>query len=143
MLIAELSAAAGGRWRCWATALSTIYPPEHHALAEEISHHGAGGQRAADGLRSGGQELSRAQPDRGGGCPWEVLVVEAGPRSGALISARLGSEYNREVFALPGRIDQPEINSGSNRLIRDGQAKLITCLEDILDELGAVGDTFA
>jgi DNA processing protein len=56
-----------------------------------------------------------------------------------LITARLASEYNREVFALPGRVDQPDRTLGVHRLIRDGQAKLITCLEDVLDEFQEVG----
>lgn len=132
---------AGGRTLAvLGNGLGTVYPPEHHALAEEISHHGA----VVSELPMECGPEPKNFPGRNRivvGLTLGVLVVEAGPRSGALISARLGSEYNREVFALPGRIDQPEINSGSNRLIRDGQAKLVTCLEDILDELGAVGDT--
>jgi DNA processing protein len=69
-----------------------------------------------------------------------VLVIEAGKRSGALITARLASEYNREVFALPGRVDQPDRTLGVHKLIRDGQAKLVTCLEDMLDEFKDVGE---
>ena len=67
-----------------------------------------------------------------------VLIVEAGKRSGALISARLANEYNREAFALPGLLTNPYA-FGTNALIRDGSAKLVTCLDDILDELGDVG----
>ena len=48
-------------------------------------------------------------------------------------------DYNREVFALPGRVDQIATSAGTNGLIREGAAKLVTCLEDILDELGGVG----
>jgi DNA processing protein len=62
-----------------------------------------------------------------------VIVIEAGEKSGALITARLATEYNREVFAVPGNIDRPAQTAGSNALIRDGQAKLITCLADVLD----------
>jgi DNA processing protein len=67
-----------------------------------------------------------------------VLVVEAPSRSGALISARLATEYNREVFAVPGRVDSPHAE-GCHELIRSGGAKLVTNLRDILDELGGVG----
>jgi len=67
------------------------------------------------------------------------LVVEAAARSGALITARLASEYNREVFAVPGRVQDP-MSFGTNALIRDGAAKLVMSLEDILDELGEVGE---
>jgi DNA processing protein len=68
-----------------------------------------------------------------------TLVIEAPQRSGALITARLASEYNREVFATPGRAQDPS-SFGTNDLIRRGYAKLTVCLEDILDELGEVGE---
>ncbi|MHC5068100.1 MAG: DNA-processing protein DprA [Planctomycetota bacterium] len=61
------------------------------------------------------------------------LVIEAGFRSGSLITARLAGELGREVLALPGPIDRPE-HIGSNRLLRDG-ATLITDLDDIYHEV--------
>ena len=68
-----------------------------------------------------------------------VLVVEAARRSGALITARHASEYNREVFAIPGRIDAP-YSEGVHDLIKIGGAKLVTCLPDVLSELGQAGE---
>ena len=65
-----------------------------------------------------------------------VLVIEAGARSGSLITARLGMELGKEVLALPGPIDRPE-HMGSNRLLRDG-ATLITSLDDIIHEIPAL-----
>jgi DNA processing protein len=62
-----------------------------------------------------------------------TLVVEAGARSGALITARLAGELGREVLVVPGPIDNPEC-AGSNKLIRDG-ATLIASLEDVLEEV--------
>jgi DNA processing protein len=62
-----------------------------------------------------------------------VLVIEAGERSGSLITARLSGELGKEVFALPGPVDRPE-HIGSNRLLRDG-ATLITAIEDLIEEL--------
>ncbi|UCE61412.1 MAG: DNA-processing protein DprA [Phycisphaerales bacterium] len=119
--------------------LASVYPPEHKSLATDIADTGA--------LLS---EFPVDSPPEGKNFPRRnriiiglalgVIVVEASKRSGALISARLASEYNREVFAIPGRVDQPEYSAGANYLIRDGQAKLITCLEDVLDELGQVGE---
>ena len=67
-----------------------------------------------------------------------VLVVEAAKRSGALITARLASEYNREVFALPGRVDN-QMAAGPHQLIRDG-ATLVTKLEDIISALDPLPD---
>ncbi len=66
-----------------------------------------------------------------------VLVIEAPLRSGALIIARTAGEQGRDVFTLPGRADN-QAAAGANRLIKDGPC-LVTCLEDILDELGDVG----
>ncbi|MCA9379541.1 DNA-processing protein DprA [Candidatus Dojkabacteria bacterium] len=64
-----------------------------------------------------------------------VLVVEAGAESGALITANLALDYNREVFALPGDIGR-DVSFGCNKLIKDGKAKLVQGAVDILVELG-------
>jgi DNA processing protein len=63
-----------------------------------------------------------------------VLVVEAAMKSGSLITARLGLEQNKDIFAIPGRIDSP-VSTGTNYLIQQG-AKPITSPQDILDEYG-------
>ncbi len=64
-----------------------------------------------------------------------TIVVEAAVRSGALITARLAAEYDREVFAVPGLADNP-VAAGTLQLIQRGEAKLITRLEHVLEELG-------
>ena len=63
-----------------------------------------------------------------------TVIVEAQLGSGALITADYALEQNREVFAFPGRATDRN-SSGCNHLIRDGRAKLVACVEDILDEL--------
>jgi DNA processing protein len=62
-----------------------------------------------------------------------VIVVEATARSGSLITARLAAEEGRDVMAVPGSVFG-EGSAGAHRLIQDG-AKLVTCAEDVLDEL--------
>lgn len=130
---------AGGRSiAVMGQGLHEIYPPENRALADKLLERGAWIS-----------ELPIHDPVRASNFPSRnriiagmslgTLVVEAADRSGALITARLAMEYNREVFAVPGRVGDP-LSKGTNRLIRDGGAKLVTCLEDVLDALGEVGE---
>lgn len=62
-----------------------------------------------------------------------LLVVEAAERSGTSITAGLALEQGRDVFAIPGRITDP-VSAGTNRMIRDGEAKAVLCVDDILTE---------
>ena len=119
--------------------LPAIYPPEHESLADEIAACGALVTESPMHTAPSADSFPRRNRIIAG-LALGVIVIEAGKRSGALITARLATEYNREVFALPGRVDQPDITAGVNALIRDGGAKLITCLDDVLDELAAVGE---
>jgi DNA processing protein len=121
--------------------LCHIYPEESADLAARIAANGA----IVSALPMRISPDAKNFPPRNriiAGLSLGVLVVEAAKRSGALITARLASEYNREVFALPGRVDGP-LAEGCHQLIKTGGAKLVTCLPDILDELGAVGQTLS
>ncbi len=66
-----------------------------------------------------------------------VVVVEAPARSGALITVERALEQGKDVLAVPGPITS-DMSAGSNRLLQDG-AKPVTCVEDVLEELGGVG----
>ncbi len=118
--------------------LSRIYPPEHDQLAERILEAGA---VISELPMSSPPESTNFLPRNRiiAGMSLGVLVIEAARRSGSLTTARMATEYNREVFALPGRIDS-EFSAGTNGLIRDQHAKLVTCMDDIVQELGDLGE---
>ena len=126
--------AAGGRTiGVLACGLDIVYPPEHARLALEISHHGA----VVSDYPLGTQPRSEFFPRRNrilSGLSLGVLVVEGDVKSGALITARVALDQNREVFAVPGSIYSPTAH-GTNKLIQEGEAKLVTRTEDILEEL--------
>ena len=114
------------------SGLLNVYPRENKKLAEDISK---GGLLVSEfPLFEKPQRENFPRRNRiVSGLSRGVLVVEAALRSGALITARLGCEQNREVFAVPGNINSL-VSKGTNSLIKDG-AKLTDCLEDILEEL--------
>ncbi len=113
--------------------VSRIYPPEHVELAEEVAQSGAIISEAAPLV----SPIAGAFPQRNRlitGMSLGVVIIEAAARSGALISARMAMEQNREVFAVPGQIDNP-VARGVNSLIRDG-ATLVQSVDDVIEQLG-------
>jgi DNA processing protein len=135
--------AAGGRTiAVLGCGLDVVYPPENGELLRDVERRGAVISQFAPGT----PPLAGHFPARNrtlAGLALGVVVVEAGERSGALITARLAGELGREVFAVPGRISA-ELSRGPHRLIQDG-AKLVQDWTDIVQELPepwrrAVGD---
>jgi DNA processing protein len=114
-----------------ATGLDRIYPPEHAELAEAIAASGAVITEAENGTLP----LPGRFPVRNriiSGLSLGVVVVEAAQRSGALITARMAAEQGREVFCVPGSIENP-LAVGGHQLLKDG-ATLVQTVEDVLDE---------
>jgi DNA processing protein len=109
--------------------LDTVYPWLHRPMAERMVGQG--------GLLT--EFLSNTKPDRSnfprrnriiaGMCD-AIVVVEAGRKGGALITAEIANSYNRDVFAVPGRLTDP-YSDGTNYLIRTNRAALIQKADDI------------
>jgi DNA processing protein len=116
--------------------LTSIYPPENHGLAERIQGQGA----LLSEFPMMARPLARNFPIRNrviAGLADAVLVVEAGERSGALITASFALNYGRAVLAVPGNVDQPA-SEGTNRLIQRGQAGLVSGAADLQAALRGV-----
>ncbi len=95
-----------------------IYPPEHRNLAKEIIRNGAVISEYAPGTRPDRVNFPQRNRIISGMCSG-VIIVEAGEKSGSLITARFAAEQGREVFVVPGNITTMQ-SRGANRLIRDG-----------------------
>ncbi len=116
----------------FACGLDTVYPSENANLARSIIQQGALISEYPLGTRPRADNFPRRNRIMSG-MSLGVLVIEAGETSGALITANLALEQNREVFAVPGSILSPA-SRGTNRLIQEG-AKLVHNYTDILEEL--------
>jgi DNA processing protein len=119
-----------------AGGIDAIYPPEHRALWTRIAESGV----VVSEMPPGTEPLASYFPRRNriiSGLSMAVLVVEATPKSGSLITARCALDQGRDVLAVPGFPFEPRAQ-GPNDLIRDG-ATLVQSVDDILAALGPLG----
>lgn len=125
-------AATGATIAVIGTGLDIVYPAKHRDLAHEIAKHGL----IISEFPLGTPSIAKNFPKRNriiSGLSLGCLVVEANLQSGSQITARLAGEQGREVFAIPGSIHSPTAK-GCHQLIKQG-AKLVDCIQDILEEL--------
>ncbi len=119
-----------------AGGLSKIYPPEHAELADQIA---AGRGCLITETPMGMDPQPGMFPARNriiSGLSRAVIVVEANARSGALITARHAAEQGREVYAVPGRVDD-SASAGCLELIRGG-ARLVRSADDVIEDLKGI-----
>lgn len=114
------------------SGLDKVYPPENKKLFKAIGEHGAVISEYFLGTAPDATNFPRRNRIIAG-LSLGTVVVEAGIKSGALLTANLALEQNREIFSVPGNIYSP-LSAGTNQLIKMG-AKLITSANDIFIEL--------
>lgn len=118
------------------SGLAQLYPPENYQLAENIAN-GNGAVISEFPLHQKPDKKTFPMRNRiVAGWASGILVVECPKWSGSMITANLGLEMGKTIYAVPGPIDRPT-SAGCNQLIRDG-ATLVTSAMDILDDLEAL-----
>lgn len=125
---------AGGRTiAVIGSGLDVPYPPENKKLMERIAGHGAIVSEFPMGAKPDASNFPRRNRIVSG-LSLGTVVIESGEDGGAMITASIALDQNREVFAVPGSITEKR-SAGPNKLIRDGKAKLVTTIDDIVVEL--------
>ena len=137
---AHVGSIATGTAAVIAGGIDVVYPPENDALQRDIAERGLLIAEQPPGV----EPRARHFPYRNriiAGLAAGTVVVEAAPKSGSLITARLAAEFGREVMAVPGSPVDPRAQ-GCNLLIREG-ATLIQSAADIAEALAPIGGVFA
>ena len=114
--------------------LDRMYPSQNRSLAEKMQENGG----ILTEFPSGTIPDRENFPQRNrivAGMADATVVIEAGVKGGALITAEIANSYNRDVFSFPGRIND-EYSEGCNFLIRNNKAALLTCAADLAYSLG-------
>ena len=132
---AHQGAISGGTVGVIASGLDVAFPPENRALQNQLAEE----HLVLTEYPPGTEPLARQFPHRNRIIAWSgsgTVVVEAAPKSGSLLTARLANEAGREVMAVPGSPLDPRAQ-GCNALIREG-ATLVQSAEDILEAIGTM-----
>jgi len=109
--------------------LDRIYPPVHRSMADRMTSAGGLLTDFMSGTRPDRENFPRRNRIIAGLCD-ALVVVEAAARGGALITAEIANSYNRDVFAVPGRLGDP-YSEGTNFLIMSNKAGLVQSADDI------------
>lgn len=115
--------------------LDQIYPPEHSNLAKDMLKHGGG---LLTEFRSKTKPDKHNFPTRNrivAGMSDATVVIETGEKGGSMITAELANGYNKDVFALPGKVTDNK-SAGCNFLIRNNKAMLLTDAEELIEVMG-------
>jgi DNA processing protein len=126
------AASRGGTVGVLGTGIDVIYPKENRKLFEEVEKRGA----IITEFPMGTYPAPENFPVRNrivAGMPLGVIVAQGAQYSGSLITSRLGMEFGREVYGVPGNITEP-VSFAPNQLIKQG-AKLVAGWEDVVEEL--------
>jgi len=115
--------------------LDQIYPPDHSNLAKDMLKHGGG---LLTEFRSNTKPDKHNFPTRNrivAGMSEATIVIETGEKGGSMITAELANGYNKDVFALPGRVTDNK-SAGCNFLIHNNKAMLLTDAEEVIEIMG-------
>ena len=116
-----------------AHGLDRIYPHSNRSMAREMTEQGGLLTEFMSGTHPDAQNFPRRNRIVAG-LSDAVVVVETGEKGGSLITVDIANSYNRDVLALPGRVNDPR-SRGCNRLIRDHRAQLVTDGRDVVELL--------
>lgn len=114
-----------------AGGVDRLYPAEHKPIAEEMINNGGCVVSESPLGTEPEKYLFPARNRIIAGCSDAVLIIEAGHKSGTIITAICANDFDREVFAVPGDVNR-STSMGCNNLIKKNQAQLVTSYEDIV-----------
>jgi DNA processing protein len=117
-----------------AHGLDRVYPETNRKMANEMQEKGLLITEFMSGVQPDKQNFPRRNRITAGWCE-ALVIVETGLSGGSMITAQLAHQYHRELFALPGRVNDTK-SMGCHQLIKENKAQIITSAKDLLDSMG-------